>query len=119
MINLNNSPDADDYDASSPDDSVSPDSLIDSKLKRKIDPRSIIKLLKIKNTVTDVDDVDDNASHDAMMTASHAPNAATFPYTENKTSVRQLLDGREYPVAKGDIIKKGFYCEAAVERCVA
>ena len=33
-------------------------------------------------------------------------------------SVRQLIDGQEYPVAKGDIIKKGFHWEAAVEWCV-
>ena len=33
--------------------------------------------------------------------------------------MRQLLDGQEYPVAKGDIIKKGFDREAAVEQCVA
>ena len=34
-------------------------------------------------------------------------------------TVRQLLDGQEYPVAKGDIIKKGFDHEASVEGCVA
>ena len=34
-------------------------------------------------------------------------------------SARKLLDGQEYPVAKGDIIKKGFDHEAAVERRVA
>ena len=34
-------------------------------------------------------------------------------------SVRQLLDGQEYPVAKGDIIKKRFYREADVEQCLA
>ena len=34
-------------------------------------------------------------------------------------SVIQLLDGQEYPFAKGDIIKKGFYREADVEQCVA
>ena len=34
-------------------------------------------------------------------------------------SVIQLLDGQEYPVTKGDIIKKGFDREAAVGRSVA
>ena len=53
-----------------------------------------------------------------MNTAPHAPNTDTSTYAENKTSVRQLLDGQEYPVAKGDIIKKGFGRKAAVERCV-
>ena len=33
--------------------------------------------------------------------------------------MRQLLDHQEYPIAKGDIIKKGFYREAAVETCMA
>ena len=31
----------------------------------------------------------------------------------------QLLNGQEYPVAKGDIIKKGFDLEAIIEWCVA
>ena len=50
---------------------------------------------------------------------SHAPNAVTTPDEQNKMSVRQLIDVQGYPVAKGGIIKKGFDCEAAVERCVA
>ena len=33
--------------------------------------------------------------------------------------MRQLLDGKEYPAAKGDIIKKGFDAEAAIGQCVA
>ena len=33
--------------------------------------------------------------------------------------MRQLLDGQEYPIEKGDIIKKGFDREAAVEKPVA
>ena len=66
LINRNRAPNA--YD----DDSASPDSLIDSKLKPKIDPRSIIKIKK--KSVTDVDAVDDNASHDTMNTAPYAPN---------------------------------------------
>ena len=75
--------------------------------------------LNLKNTVTDVDAVDDNAYPNAMNTAPHAPNTSTSPDTENKMSVRKLLDGQEYTVAKGDIIKNGFYCKSAVERCVA
>ena len=39
--NCNHAPDSAD------DDSASPDSIVDSKLKRKIDPRSIIKLIYI------------------------------------------------------------------------
>ena len=54
-----------------------------------------------------------------MNTSHHSPNADTCPDMENKTSVRQLLDGQEYPVTKGDIIKKGFDCKSAVERCLA
>ena len=33
--------------------------------------------------------------------------------------MRQLLDGKEYPVAKGDILKKGFGRKADVELCVS
>ena len=33
--------------------------------------------------------------------------------------MRKLIDGQEYPVAKGGIVKKGFDREAAIERCVA
>ena len=102
---------ADDYFVSL-GDTASPDSLIDSKLKRKMDPRSMIKQ---KKTVTGVDAADKNASHDTINTAPHSPNATTAPDAKNKTSVRQLLDGQEYPVAKGDIIKKGFYREAYVD----
>ena len=54
-----------------------------------------------------------------MNTAPHAPNVATDPDAENKTSVIQQLCGQEYPVAKGDIIKKGFDWKSAVERRVA
>ena len=43
LRNLNHYPDADDYNAASPNDAASPNSLIDSKIKYKIDPRSIIK----------------------------------------------------------------------------
>ena len=75
----------------------------------------MIKLKPFKNTVTCVDSVDYNASHNAMKTAPHSPNATTAPDAENKTYVRQLLYGQEYPVAKGDIIRKGFHREAAVE----
>ena len=44
MRNRNNSQDADNYDAASPSDAVSPESLVYSKLYRKIDPRLMIKL---------------------------------------------------------------------------
>ena len=54
-----------------------------------------------------------------MQITPHVPNANTAPETENKTSVRQLLDGQEYPVEECDIIKKGFDRKAAVEICVA
>ena len=79
MINFNNLPDAADCDAAYLDDSASPKYLIDSKIKRKIDPRSKIIQNKIKNTVTDIDAEDKNASHDTMNTSPHAPNAATAP----------------------------------------
>ena len=71
-----------------PDDASSPNYLISSKLKRKIDPRSIIKLKKIENTVTEVDAADENSSHDTMNTTSHAYNYATSPDVENNISVR-------------------------------
>ena len=38
-----------------PNDAASPESLIYYKIKRKIDPRSIIKLKKLKKVVTDVE----------------------------------------------------------------
>ena len=37
----------------------------------------MIKLKKIKKTVTYVDAEDDNSSHDAMNTAPHAPKTVT------------------------------------------
>ena len=40
--NHNYSPNATDVDAAPPDDAASPEFLIDSKLKHKIDPRSMI-----------------------------------------------------------------------------
>ena len=75
----------------------------------------MIKLNIYIKTVTDVESTDDNAYHGAMNPVSHAPNTATSPDIENKVSVRQLLDGQEYPVAKGYIIKKGFDIESTVE----
>ena len=77
-----------------------------------------------KITVTDTDAATDDASFSEINTAPHAPNAATntdaaSATAENKMSVRQLLDGQEYPVAKGGIIKKGFDRKADVERCMA
>ena len=74
----NHSPNSDDDDSASPDDATFPDSLIYSKLKRKIHPRSIINLIFL-NTVTDVDAAENNASHVAMNTAAHAPNSVTDP----------------------------------------
>ena len=75
-------------------------------------------------TVTDVDTTTKNSSPDAINTTPHAPNAVIAPYyitttTENKTSMRKLLYGQEYPIPKGDIIKKVFDIKASVERCVA
>ena len=54
-----------------------------------------------------------------MNTAPPRTQQCHLPRHWNKTSVRQLLDGQEYPVAKVDIIKKGFGRESSVERCVA
>ena len=105
MINRNYFPNAADDNSASPDDAAYLDSLIDSKRKYKIDPRSTIKLKKIKNTVNNVDDAYNNASHNAMDTVLHTPNAFATPDAENKTSMIQLLDGQEYPVARGDIFK--------------
>ena len=54
----------------------------------------MIKFKTIKNTVTDVDAADDNASHDKMNSTPHAPNSATVQDAENKMYVRQLIDGQ-------------------------
>ena len=62
-------------------------------------------------TVTDDNTATNDAPPNTINTAPHSPNV--------KMSVWQLLDGQEYPVAKGDSIKKGFDREAAVERFVA
>ena len=97
-----------DDNAKSPNDTASPDSLIYSKLKRKIDPRSMIKLKKVKNKVTDVDTEEKNASNYLMNTGPHAPNTVTAPDIDNKMSVRQLLDGQEYPVKKVILLRRGF-----------
>ena len=74
--------------------------------------------------VTDADAATGNAYPEVINTTLNAHNAATDPDSdlataENKMTARQLLDGQEYPVAKGDIIKKGFDHEASVEGCVA
>ena len=87
MINRNNTPVDSDEDAASPNDAASPYSLIHSKLKQKIDLRPMNK--NKLTTVTDFEAADDNASHDAMNIAPHAPNKATAPDAENKTSMRQ------------------------------
>ena len=52
-------------------------SLIDSKLNRKIDPRWIIKLKQIKKTVTDFEVLENNVHHDLMNTNPHVTNAST------------------------------------------
>ena len=65
-------------------------------------------------TVTDDNTATENSSPNAITPPPpHAPNYATAPdaeffNVENKMSARQLLDGQEYPVAKGDIIKNCF-----------
>ena len=61
-------------------------------------------------TVTHANAVNNDASPDATNASTHSPNATTTPdaaatIVENKMSVRQLLDGQEYHVAKCDIIK--------------
>ena len=75
-------------------------------------------------SVTDSNAVTNDASPDEINTSPHVPKAITASdavdaTAENKTFVRQLLDFQEYHVVNGDIIKKGFYCEASVKRFVA
>ena len=89
LRNHNHAPYAYDGYASFPNYASSPDSLIDSKLKRKIDPKSMLP----KNQKKDVDTADNNDSHDAVYTSPHTPNDATAPDTKNMTYFRQLLDG--------------------------
>ena len=72
-------------------------------------------------TVTDADAATNDSSPNAINTFLHEPNIATAPdaantTAENKTSVRKLIGGQEYPVANGDISKKGFDRKAAVEK---
>ena len=73
---------------------------------------------------TDADTATYDASPNIINTAPRASNAATASEyaastAENKMSMRQLLYGQEYTVAKGDIIKKGSDYKASVEKCVA
>ena len=75
-------------------------------------------------TVTGEEASTNDSSIDATNTAPHTPIPTTTPdaasdTAENKKYVRQLLDCKEYPVANGDIIKKGFDSKTAIERCVA
>ena len=42
-----------------------------------------------------------------MDTTPHVTNAATALDAENNTSVRQLLDGQEYPVKKVILLRRG------------
>ena len=82
-------------------------------------------MLKLKKmTVTDAEAVTNNALPNEINTTLHTSNAATAPDTasataENKTSVRRLLDGLEYPVAKGGIITKVFGHKSDADICVA
>ena len=64
-------------------------------------------------TVTNANASTDSAPANAINTPPNSPNSATAPgaaiaTAENKKSMRKLLDGQKYPVAKGDIIKKVF-----------
>ena len=64
-------------------------------------------------TVNDSDVATANASHNAIITTPPKTNFTTSTEpaavtAENNTSVRQLIDGQEYPVAKSYFIKKGF-----------
>ena len=73
--------------------------------------------------VTDVNAATDDAPPQRNQYRPHSPNAATasdsYINTEEKnTSLRQLLDGQEYPVAKVDIIKKIFYYKSTADQCV-
>ena len=75
-------------------------------------------------TVTDANTATNNDSPNTINTSPHTPNASTASDSaaatvENYTSVIQLLDGQEYPVAKGDNIKKVFDNEVSVSQCVA
>ena len=93
-------------------------------LNSKLTPSQCLNLKELKMTVTYSDSATDNSSPDAINTAPYATNYATAPdasvaTTENKTSVRQLLDGQEYPVPKCDLIKKCFDRKSDVEQCVA
>ena len=98
-------PDAADYDAAPPDSLI-----LDSSIKRKIDPNSMLEL-KIIMTVTNSDTATDDAYPDAINTSPHVTNVPTSPdavaaTAENKTSVRKLLYGQKYHITKFDIIQK-------------
>ena len=123
-MTLNTDAPGDDAPDASGDDAASPDSLIlDSFIQHKIDPNSMLRQ-KIKMKVSDANAATKNNPPNAINTPPYSTNASTSPdnkaaNVENKRSARQWIDGQEYPVDKGDIIKKGFYHEAAVEQCVA
>ena len=84
-------------------------------LNVKLTPGQLLNL-KNKNKVTNVDTVDDNASHNATKKRPPLTQRYHCPRHGKKTYMRQLRDGQEYHVAKGNIIKNEFSCEAAVER---
>ena len=69
------------------DDASSPNSLIlDSSLKYKIDPKSMLKLKNVKMTLTDADYANYDASPNAINTAPHAPNSTTTPDADDSTA---------------------------------
>ena len=84
-------PNTDDPDNDTPDaaddDAAYHDSIIlDWYLQRKIDPKSMLKLKKIKITVTDANTATVNASPNRITTSHHAPNAAAAPDTAAATA---------------------------------
>ena len=99
-----------------------PDSLIlDYSLKRKIDPKSMIKQNNDSKWFLSCHQRRLPLCNQQLL---HSPNDTTLPdataaTAENKMSARQLIHGQEHPVTKGDIIKKGFYRESAAEKFVA
>ena len=74
-----NSPGVTDYDAASPNSLI-----LDSSPKRKIGPKSMLKLKKIKIKVTDVN----AASPNAINNSPHVPNATTAP--DNPSTLRKI-----------------------------
>ena len=110
-------PDDDDDDASSPNFLI-----IDSSLKCKIDPKSMLK--QTKNDSPWYQLWQGQSLFQRNQCCPHRPNDVTAPdaaaaTAENKTSVRQLLDIQEYTVSKFGIIKKGCRRKEYVDQCVS